>query len=74
MPTEEAKIAYRQKHLIPEGVDLAFANFPEFLEARKALIRDRLKKNCKDNEDNRSIREKSLRDQMKIIYVAGGES
>lgn len=44
LTTEEAKIAYRQKHLIPEGVDLAFANFPEFLEARKALIRDRLKK------------------------------
>ena len=44
LPTEEAKTAYRQKHLIPAGVDLAFTNFPEFLEAREALIIDRLKK------------------------------
>jgi hypothetical protein len=44
MPAKEAKTAYRQKHLIPDGVDLAFTNFPEFLEARAALIIDRLKK------------------------------
>ncbi len=44
LPTEEAKTAYRQKHLIPDGVDLAFTNFPEFLEARETLIIDRLKK------------------------------
>ncbi len=44
IPTKEAQSAYRQKHLIPDNVDLAFTNFPEFLEAREALIIDRLKK------------------------------
>jgi hypothetical protein len=44
LPTEEAKTAYRQKHLIPDGVDLSFTNFPDFLKAREALIRDRLRK------------------------------
>ncbi len=34
----------QQKLLIPGGVDLAFTNFPEFFEAREALIIDRLKK------------------------------
>ena len=44
LPTEEAKTAYRQKHLIPDGVDLAFTNFPDFFEARETLIVGKLKK------------------------------
>ena len=43
-PTEEAKNSYRQKHLIPIGIDLAFEKFPEFLEAREVLIREQLKR------------------------------
>jgi hypothetical protein len=43
LPAEEAKRDYRGRHLIPEGVNLAFENFPEFAEKRKSLIIDRLK-------------------------------
>jgi len=43
-PTEEARRAYCQKHLIPENIDLAFENFPEFFASREQLIIERLKK------------------------------
>jgi len=43
-PTEEVRRAYCQKHLIPENVDLAFENFPEFAAAREEMILERLKK------------------------------
>ena len=44
LPTEEARRSYRQKHLIPDDIDLAFEAFPEFLGAREELILERLKK------------------------------
>jgi len=39
-----AQAAYRQKHLIPDSVNLSFENFPAFLEVREALIIEKLEK------------------------------
>lgn len=44
LPTAEAKREYCQRHLIPSDIDLSFTNFPEFFEAREALIIEKLKK------------------------------
>jgi uncharacterized protein with ParB-like and HNH nuclease domain len=43
-PTEEARQAYFQKHLIPENINLAFENFPNFVAAREELVLERLKR------------------------------
>jgi uncharacterized protein with ParB-like and HNH nuclease domain len=44
LPTPDAQKTFCQRHLIPTNVDFSFENFPEFLEAREALIIKRLKK------------------------------
>jgi hypothetical protein len=44
LPTDEAKTAYRQKHLLPDTINFKFEKFPEFLEARESFIIERLKK------------------------------
>ena len=43
-PTAEAQSTYKQKHLLPDNIDFDFINFPEFYEARKTLIVEKLKK------------------------------
>ena len=44
LPTAEARKAYCQKHLIPDNIDLAFDNFPNFMAEREKLIIERLKR------------------------------
>jgi uncharacterized protein with ParB-like and HNH nuclease domain len=43
LSTEEMRQDYRQKHLIPNNIDLSFENFPDFLDGREKLILQRLK-------------------------------
>jgi hypothetical protein len=40
-PDPKQLASYRKNHLIPD-VDLSFENFPQFLEAREKLVRERL--------------------------------
>lgn len=40
-PAPQELAAYRERRLIPD-VDLSFDNFPQFLEAREKLMRERL--------------------------------